>query len=85
MQQDYESDLYERQMRSLAKRKMHFLGNDRVRKYYTDLAELAEIDHIRPVLIDVYFRSAYLRVNDPKNYRQYNYQIVDDYTFYENR
>lgn len=80
---DYEQDLYERRIKGLPNRKMHILGNERVRKYYADLANTAEIEPIKPVLIDIYERTAYLRSHDVKNYRRYKYRLIDDYNFVE--
>lgn len=80
---DYEADVYNRLMRGMPKRKMHYLGVERVRMYYATLASLAGVEPIKPVLLDIFDRSTYLRVNDVKNYRRYNYLVVDDYNFVE--
>lgn len=78
-------DIDQRQRRGYQKRKMHKLGNDFMRPYLSDLATIANIDPIKPVILDIYERGRYLMQNDIRNYRTYNYRIVDDYNFVQSR
>lgn len=80
---DFERDLYERQMQRMEKRKMHQLGHGRVRPYFASLSSIAEIEPVKPVYLDLYERSGYVRNNDRKNFRRYKYQVLDDYSFRE--
>lgn len=80
---DYEQDLYTRKMKRLPNRKMHILGGDSVRPYYSDLANIAGIEPIKPVHLDIYERTGYLRTHDVRNYRRYKYRVLDDYNFVE--
>jgi len=73
-------DVEERKSKSLKKRKMHFLAKDQVRPYYQELAQLADIEPIKPVLIDIFEKSV---ANDFKIYRKFVYRVIDDHTFEE--
>lgn len=81
MQRDTNEDIYQRQTRGYKKRKMHMLGKDYMRPHLSDLATIANIDPIKPVILDIYDRGRYLMQNDLRNYRKYNYRIIDDYNF----
>lgn len=85
MREDLNQDVYQRQMLNYKKRKMHMLGNDFMRPYLNELATMTNIEPIKPVLLDIYDRARYLMQHDLKNYRKYNYRIIDDYNFVQSR
>lgn len=81
MRESMNDDIYQRQIRGLKKRKMHVLGTNFMRPYLSDLASIANIDPIKPVIVDIYDRARYMMQNHTRDYRKYNYRIIDDYNF----
>ncbi|XP_063695641.1 uncharacterized protein LOC134827041 [Culicoides brevitarsis] len=85
MRQDLNEDIYQRQLRGYKKRKMHQLGKDFMQSYMNELATMANIEPVKPVIFDIYFRRQLLMRIDLRNYRNFNYKILDDFNFEETR
>lgn len=85
MLENLNEEIYQREILGYKKRKMHMLGKDFMRPYLNELATMTNIEPIKPVILDIYDRSRYLMQNDIRNYRKYNYRIIDDYNFIQSR
>lgn len=74
-----------RQLRGYTKRKMHQLGAEYMKPYMDDLTTMAKLEPIKPVILDIYYRRQHLMQHDLRNYKKFNYQIIDDVNFVEMR
>lgn len=81
MLKDTEKDMNERWNRGLNHRKAHSLGMHIQDQYYTDLASIAQIKPIKPVVIKLYNQSWHDRTNDLETYRSYKFTILNDDNF----
>lgn len=77
---DTEKEMAERWARGFSIRKAHAMGDDQ-RQYYFDLATLAEVEPIKPVVIDVMELATVRLMQDFENFRKDSYRILDDEKF----
>ncbi|XP_063708783.1 senecionine N-oxygenase-like [Culicoides brevitarsis] len=78
-------DIEERRALGYKKRKMHELGAKFMRPYMNELVTKANIAPIRPVIFEIYYRRQHLMQHDLRNYKKYDYLIIDDNNFIETR
>uniref|UniRef100_A0A1B0CKM6 Flavin-containing monooxygenase n=1 Tax=Lutzomyia longipalpis TaxID=7200 RepID=A0A1B0CKM6_LUTLO len=79
----FASEKYEitrRLKKGISLRKAHFMGADQG-KYFEDLARIADIKPLPPVLAVLHTEICALIRSDILNFRKTNYRIVDDHTF----
>lgn len=78
---DSENQLKRRLALGWPKRKGHSVRGAFHREYFTDLSTTANIESIREVFLKIYEDSSMRRAENPKNYRNDAYTIVDDERF----
>lgn len=66
--------------RGLEKRHFHKMGDEQG-QYYDDLANIAGIASLPPVLSKLHIESSKRFLDDLVHYRQDRYKIIDDYNF----
>lgn len=66
------------------KRKTHFLGNEQG-NYNTQLSEAAGIENIPEVLVAIDLDTALSAAENPTDFRNYKYTVIDDKTFIKER
>lgn len=81
MLQDTEREMNERWTRGVSKRNAHTMGKGIQDKYYADLASLASIDSIKPVMLKMYNENRRNQVENFSNYRRMKFCVVDDDNF----
>jgi dimethylaniline monooxygenase (N-oxide forming) len=80
MNTDTEREMAERWERGYKKRQAHLMGPDQC-KYYSDLAETADIEPLKPVITKLHNESSQRFLDDLVNFRNDVFRIVDDQTF----
>jgi dimethylaniline monooxygenase (N-oxide forming) len=78
-----EQDQKDRKSKGFPKKKAHYLGLEKHAKYYADLAELAEIESMKPVISRIFDKTVTNLFENFNTYRFYNFKIVDDENFEE--
>jgi len=73
-------EVAKRAERGLQKRHFHMMGHEQG-NYYNDLANIAGITPLPPVLTKLHNDSSMRFLDDLVNYRQDRYKILDDYNF----
>lgn len=79
---DTEKDMQERWAKGYKKYQAHLMGEDQC-KYYTDLAETAEIEPIKPVITKIHKVSYHRYLDDLVNFRKNKFKILDNEHFVE--
>lgn len=74
-------DLDKRLALGWPKKKGHSIAGAFHREYYTELANIANIQSIREVYLKIYEDSSDRRLNHPNKYRNDIYRIIDDEHF----
>lgn len=59
----------------------HFQIGDRLKHYLEDLAEIAHLEHLPPVVYKIYNLTSLLRQNHLANYRDAVFEVLDDNNF----
>lgn len=77
---DTNREMEERWAKGYPKKKAHFMGPDQA-KYYKDLAKTAEIEPMKPVVLEIYLKTSRKFQSDVKHFREEVFQIVDDENF----
>ncbi|KAL3286885.1 hypothetical protein HHI36_001373 [Cryptolaemus montrouzieri] len=80
MTKDTEKEMQARWKKGYTRRQAHMMGADQ-QKYYDDLAKMANIKSIPPVIIKLREFSNKSRYEDLNNFRENNYKIIDDDTY----
>ncbi|KXJ76795.1 hypothetical protein RP20_CCG008901 [Aedes albopictus] len=81
MTADTKADEEERTRRGFLKRQAHMLSGDLQQRYYDDLARIADIEPLKPVLTKLYTVCVREKKLDIMNYRNNVYRIIDDENF----
>lgn len=76
-------DEEERRSKGLKSKKMHFLGPERHAKYYSDLAEAAEIEPLKPVIAKIFDKTVENLFKNFNTYRFKDFKLVDGENFEE--
>ncbi|KFB45947.1 hypothetical protein ZHAS_00013913 [Anopheles sinensis] len=76
----WQRDNTERETRGLTGKLTHMLAGDLQQRYYDDLAQIAEIDSLKPVLAKMHADCINSKRQDV-NFRSYEYQVIDDENF----
>lgn len=80
MQKDTDEEMAARWARGYSKRQAHLMGPAQ-EKYYADLASMADLKPIPPVMIKLHKESMRRLMEDFLNYRNDVYRIVDENNF----
>jgi hypothetical protein len=83
MLHDMQDDEEQRKSEGFPKKKSHFLGLERHSKFYEDLAAIAEIQPMKPVIAKMFNKTVANIFADFNSYRQVDFKIVDDENFEE--
>lgn len=78
---DSENELKKRLELGWPKKKGHSIGGELQRQYFNDLSQIANIENVREIFLQIYEDSAKRRTEHPKNYRNDVYTIIDDEHF----
>lgn len=81
MMKDYADEMETRKKRGEPKKKAHVMGADLQELYYIELATLANIEPIKPVITKMHRHSKLIRERDLIKFRRQKFYIIDDYTF----
>lgn len=81
MLESVQNDENEREKLGLPRRKFHLLGSHGHNEYYKDLAELADVTPIAPVLRKIYDETVKLIFTNLNSYRNYDFTVIDDENF----
>lgn len=81
MAADTKADEEERARRGFLKCQAHMLAGDLQQRYYDDLARIAEIEPLKPVLTKLYTVCVREKKLDILNYRNNVYRVIDDENF----
>ncbi|XP_062558931.1 uncharacterized protein LOC134223755 [Armigeres subalbatus] len=81
MAADTRADEEERAAKGFIKREAHMLAGDLQQRYYDDLACIADVEPLRPVLTKLYAVCIQDKKRDIMNYRSNVYRILDNDTF----
>lgn len=80
MMEVFEEEMSERWQRGLRKHQAHMMGPDQHR-YYQDIAAIAEIEPLKPVVTKLHNWSSLRFLDDLTNFRKDVFRILDDETF----
>uniref|UniRef100_A0A182FBL7 Flavin-containing monooxygenase n=2 Tax=Anopheles albimanus TaxID=7167 RepID=A0A182FBL7_ANOAL len=80
MLEEWQRDRREREQRNLTGKLTHMLAGDLQQRYYDDLARIADIESLPPVLAKMHADCINSK-NEDVNFRNYEYRIVDDHSF----
>jgi hypothetical protein len=83
MLRDYESDMAARWERGLTKRTAHLMGFDTQEKYFEELAEVGELEHVKPVIMKIFNKSIRNLLANLNDFRARSFRILDDENFEE--
>lgn len=83
MIEQHEAEMAERWSRGIVKRKAHMMGFDVQEKYFHDLATVATIEPVKPVIIKIFNKSIHNLFESLNDFRERNFKVVDDETFKE--
>lgn len=78
---DSENQLHKRLALGWPKKKGHSIGGTLQREYFNDLSTTANIENVREVFLKIYDDTTMRRAENPKNYRNDVYTIIDDDQF----
>ncbi|XP_052871989.1 senecionine N-oxygenase-like [Anopheles cruzii] len=76
----WQEDTREREERKLTDKLTHMLAGDLQQRYYDDLARIAELETLKPVLAKMHAECISSKLEDV-NFRNYEYRILDDHNF----
>lgn len=82
MMADLENDMEQRREMGYKKRQGHLMG-EMQNKYYAELAEIGEIEAIKPVITKIHKVSYHRYLDDLVNFRKNEFKILDNDTFIE--
>lgn len=82
---DMENDEKNRKQKGFSKKKSHYIGPEFQGEYFNSLAELAEIEPIKPVIMKIYSESIFNLLNDFANFRKKKFTIVDDENYFSQK
>jgi dimethylaniline monooxygenase (N-oxide forming) len=80
MMNDFNDEIKERVKKGLKKHQLHMMGPDQ-NKYYADLASIADIEPLKPVITKLHNWSSLRFLDDLTNFRKDIFRIIDDETF----
>jgi dimethylaniline monooxygenase (N-oxide forming) len=83
MLRDFESDMEARWKRGLTRRRAHFMGFDIQEKYFEELATIAELEPVKPVILKIFNKSILNLFSNLNNFRSRKFKVIDDETFEE--
>jgi hypothetical protein len=83
MMKDMQHDEEERKLKGFAKKKAHFLGLEKHAGYYAELAEIADLQPLKPVLAKIFNKTVRNLFENFNTYRFYNFEIIDEELFLE--
>lgn len=83
MLKDFKSDMEGRWKRGLTRRKAHFMGFDIQEKYFEQLAHIADLEPVKPVIISIFNKSILNLFANLNDFRTKKFKVVDDETFVE--
>lgn len=78
---DLKKDLEEREQRGLCKKKAHFLGPGVQDEYFNNLAALAELVPIQPVITKIFEKDVSNYIQSSSTFRDFAFKILNDETF----
>lgn len=78
---DSEDQLKKRLTLGWPKKKGHSIGGPLQREYFNDLSQTANIENVREIYLKIYDDSSIRRAEDPINYRNDVYTIIDEQQF----
>ena len=80
MLKDMHIQLEKHYRKGYRKRLTHFLGSEQ-KEYYNQLAQMADIENIPEVMSDMHFAARTTMLQEPEQYQNYKYTIINDKTF----
>lgn len=80
MMKDFHDEINERTAKGLKKHQFHMMGSEQ-NKYYADLAKIADIEPLKPVITKLHNWSSMRFLDDLTNFRKDVFRILDDETF----
>lgn len=81
MLQDRMTDLEMRKTLGITKKKSRRFGPALQEAYFVDLAAIAQIEPIQQSILNLYAPAIKNLIDDHQNFRNENYEIIDDETF----
>lgn len=78
---DTEIELSKRLAVGWPKKKGHSIAGEFQRQYFHDLSKTANIENVREIYLRIYEDSSKRRSEEPKNYRNDVYRIIDEQNF----
>ncbi|XP_058446206.1 senecionine N-oxygenase-like [Malaya genurostris] len=81
MLRDMEVDVEERRNRGMPKKFMHKLEGNLQPRYYEDLAQTAQIEPLKPIVMKLYDECMRRRAEDLLHYRDDRFEVIDDENF----
>lgn len=83
LMEEFKSDEKDRWSRGIPRKRAHMLGFDLHEIYAEDLATIADIDPIKPVVLKIFNKSIYNLISNFNEYREKIFKIIDDENFIE--
>uniref|UniRef100_A0A182IWY2 Flavin-containing monooxygenase n=1 Tax=Anopheles atroparvus TaxID=41427 RepID=A0A182IWY2_ANOAO len=80
MLEEWKRDTSEREARGLTGKLTHMLAGDLQQRYYDELARIAQIESLKPVLAKMH-ADCITSKNEDVNFRSYEYHVIDDENF----
>lgn len=78
MMRDFKDDMQARKERGIFKNRAHFIGVDIQEDYYADLARIADIEPIKPVISRMFKKGLSHFHNDSTDFRNDVFKVLDD-------
>lgn len=81
MKSDTDAEMERRWSRGLTKRQAHKMGADYHEAYYTELAEIADIEGVKPVYIKMFAKCLCNLLKKFDGFRNATFEVIDDENF----
>ena len=81
MMADLEKDIAERRERGFGLKKLHYMGVGVHEKYYAEMARIAEVDPIKPVMTKIFAKGLCSLLHNSQNFRNDIFKVIDDENF----
>lgn len=83
MLRDFQHDMNGRWKRGLTKRRAHMMGFDVQEKYFEELANTAQLEPVKPVILNIFNKSIINLFTNLNNFREKKFKVVSDVEFEE--
>lgn len=80
MMTDHRNEMEERLLKGLREHQAHLMGPEQG-KYYLELADIADVEPLKPVITEIHNYSSSRFLDDLNNFRNDKFRIVDDEKF----